>query len=150
MSAELTDLRAKITPETDRVLDAISAATGRDKSAIVRDVIAEWAAEQINVARHIFGAMPGLEAIHVPAAVPGPTREPLTNYLRAFVFNRDDGRCAYCFIALDKDGLYHIDHRLPVSRGGTNAVENLSLSCPECNLAKGSRTFEEFSGARNG
>jgi hypothetical protein len=36
------------------------------------------------------------------------------------------------------------DHRLPVSRGGTDALENLVLACRSCNSAKGAKTVEEF------
>lgn len=49
--------------------------------------------------------------------------------------------CVYCEIVV-KD--YHIDHKLPVSRGGTNDLENLAISCPHCNLSKHTKTAEEF------
>jgi len=47
MSAELKDLRGKITAETDCVLEAINRATGMDKSVIVREVLHEWAINKI-------------------------------------------------------------------------------------------------------
>ena len=53
-----------------------------------------------------------------------------------------DARCTYCGELLPIQ--YHIDHKLPVSRGGTNAEENLHLTCPKCNLRKGTMTHEEF------
>jgi hypothetical protein len=49
MAAELRDLRAKVTVETDAVLDAISRVTGRDRSEIVRDWLHEKAAEHIEI-----------------------------------------------------------------------------------------------------
>ena len=55
---------------------------------------------------------------------------------------RQDARCAYCRQLLT--GEYHIDHKLPVSRGGKNDLENLHLTCPRCNLIKGAMTHEEF------
>ncbi len=32
-----------------------------------------------------------------------------------------------------------VDHRVPVSRGGTDHLENLQLLCPHCNRIKGDR-----------
>lgn len=53
-----------------------------------------------------------------------------------------DARCAYCRVLLS--GPYHIDHKMPVSRGGLNGIENLQVTCPTCNMSKGARTHEEF------
>ena len=52
-----------------------------------------------------------------------------------------DARCAYCGELLDR---YHIDHKTPLARGGDNSKENLHLTCPRCNLIKGTMTHEEF------
>lgn len=48
MSIPLIDLRAKITIETDAVLEAVQRATGKDKSEVVRDVLHKWAASEIH------------------------------------------------------------------------------------------------------
>jgi 5-methylcytosine-specific restriction endonuclease McrA len=32
-----------------------------------------------------------------------------------------------------------VDHRIPLARGGTNAIENLMPSCSLCNSSRGSR-----------
>jgi 5-methylcytosine-specific restriction endonuclease McrA len=37
----------------------------------------------------------------------------------------------------------------PISRGGTNNIENITLSCAKCNLSKGAKTVEEFLEWRN-
>ncbi len=37
-----------------------------------------------------------------------------------------------------------IDHKIPVSRGGTHKRYNLACACKSCNEAKGSMTVEEF------
>jgi 5-methylcytosine-specific restriction endonuclease McrA len=52
------------------------------------------------------------------------------------------GMCALCAdsIAVDR----HLDHKIPRSRGGENAVSNYQWLCPSCNSAKGAFTNEEF------
>lgn len=48
MLSELIDLRAKITHETDAWLDAMTHATGKDRSELVRDVLHEIALKKIS------------------------------------------------------------------------------------------------------
>ena len=50
MSIPLIDLRAKVTPEADAVLEAVQRATGKDKSEVVRDVLHRWALQEIHAA----------------------------------------------------------------------------------------------------
>lgn len=50
MSIPLIDLRAKVTPEADAVLEAVQRATGKDKSEVVRDVLHKWAMNEIHAA----------------------------------------------------------------------------------------------------
>ena len=38
----------------------------------------------------------------------------------------------------------HIDHVIPVSRGGTSALSNLMVSHGKCNLLKGDRLLAEY------
>lgn len=40
------------------------------------------------------------------------------------------------------------DHKIPVSRGGTNDLDNLVLSCISCNSSKGGREPDEWFDAR--
>lgn len=54
-----------------------------------------------------------------------------------------DAKCAYCKTLLPLRG-FHVDHKLPVSRGGTNDRSNLHLTCARCNLLKRTMTHEEF------
>ena len=58
------------------------------------------------------------------------------------LYVEQDGRCAYCNCELN--GTYHVDHVIPLVRGGSNSPDNLALACPTCNLRKNSRTAEEF------
>lgn len=49
--------------------------------------------------------------------------------------------CAYCGAPGE-----HVEHCTPISRGGTNAAENLVMACAACNLRKGPKTVLEFLG----
>jgi len=48
----------------------------------------------------------------------------------------------YCGKELDV--YWEIEHIHPVARGGNNFIENLGLSCQQCNSLKGTKTIEEF------
>ena len=61
--------------------------------------------------------------------------------LRVVVFARDEHRCVYCGT---DEGPFECDHIMPVSRGGTNELENLATACIDCNRAKGDMTVEEW------
>ncbi len=41
-------------------------------------------------------------------------------------------RCHYC----KQDNASHVDHIIPIARGGSNEPENLIAACPRCNMAK--------------
>ncbi|HEY3992783.1 MAG TPA: RNA-guided endonuclease IscB [Ktedonobacteraceae bacterium] len=56
------------------------------------------------------------------------------------------GRC--CASCNKRDVPFELDHIRPRSRGGSNRVSNLALSCHECNQAKGNQTAAEFGHAR--
>lgn len=51
------------------------------------------------------------------------------------------GCCSYCRMPMRQ---YHIEHIIPLSRGGGNGAENLALACPTCNQEKSWRTPEEW------
>lgn len=56
-------------------------------------------------------------------------------------------RCACCMVAL-KETSYHLDHIIPIARGGRNIDRNIQLLCVPCNLAKSSRDPIEFMQSR--
>jgi 5-methylcytosine-specific restriction endonuclease McrA len=52
------------------------------------------------------------------------------------------GLCVYCRTSLAQG--FHVDHRIPVARGGTNDARNIQLLCPPCNMAKSDKLPEDF------
>jgi hypothetical protein len=61
-------------------------------------------------------------------AFKGPTRYE--------VFKRDSFKCKFCGKTPDEAKL-HIGHRIPVSKGGSNDLDNLITLCDKCNLSMG-------------
>ena len=57
MSVPLQDHRTKITVETEAVLEAAHKATGRDMSAITREVLHQWAMKEIHAASVLHGIL---------------------------------------------------------------------------------------------
>lgn len=55
----------------------------------------------------------------------------------AKIFDGQKGHCWWCTKKLGKK--YHVDHRIPIAKGGSNGPENLVIACPKCNQYKGSR-----------
>jgi 5-methylcytosine-specific restriction endonuclease McrA len=61
--------------------------------------------------------------------------------VREYLLEKWGRKCAYC----ERSDLpLEVEHIVPKSRGGTNRVSNLTLSCRECNQEKGNRTAAEF------
>ena len=61
--------------------------------------------------------------------------------VREYLLDKWGRKCAYCG---KKDVPLEVEHIIPRSRGGTDRVSNLTLSCRKCNVKKGNKTAEEF------
>jgi hypothetical protein len=59
--------------------------------------------------------------------------------------------CYWCNCKLDKaiNNGFHIDHYLPLSKNGTHTLDNIVISCPTCNMKKGSKDPFEFATTLN-
>ena len=57
---------------------------------------------------------------------------------RSIVFARDEGFCGICYTKVDPDD-WHLDHVVPFARGGLHSYDNVQVSHPTCNLAKGAK-----------
>lgn len=70
---------------------------------------------------------------------------------RELIFNKYDGKCAYCGCDLQKG--WHVDHLEPIVRNWINGtcknpqneiLSNYNPSCPSCNIQKNSFSLEQF------
>lgn len=66
---------------------------------------------------------------------------PAWQQLRSQVFERDGYTCQYCGatgVAL------HCDHIIPIYRGGSDKLKNLTTACEACNLSKNKKSVEAW------
>lgn len=59
-------------------------------------------------------------------------REPIPDYVKLFVWKRDEGMCVIC----GSDEKLEFDHIIPVSKGGSNTAHNVQLLCAKHNHDK--------------
>jgi 5-methylcytosine-specific restriction endonuclease McrA len=79
-------------------------------------------------------------------------RKYILNRQRVAIAEKHEFRCFYCFRQFDKKKLlnpqgffwitdkgkleFHIDHKVPLSKGGLDDESNMVFSCAKCNLSK--------------
>lgn len=94
----------------------------------------------------------------VPFKADDMGRISVTKSLREKVAAKSNGKCFYCGDTLRIDTYYDldfvgsvtvcnawdVDHFYPVSRGGSNKIDNLVPACMYCNQLKHNKTIEEF------
>ena len=70
-------------------------------------------------------------------------RAKVTPSLRYKVFSRDHFRCQICGASQEDGVTLHVDHIIPVSKGGKTEMSNLRTLCDMCNLGKGDKIEDE-------
>lgn len=63
----------------------------------------------------------------------------MTSELRRQIMERDGYTCQICGRYMPDGTDIHIDHVIPVSKGGKTVPGNLQVLCSKCNLSKGAR-----------
>ena len=61
--------------------------------------------------------------------------------IREYLLEKWHRKCAYCGAT---DTQLEIEHIVPKSKGGSNRVSNLAISCHSCNQAKSNQEIEQF------
>ena len=62
---------------------------------------------------------------------------------KAYLLEREDRCCIYCGVHASKAKM-EIEHVVPKSKGGTDSLNNLVLSCVACNQAKGNQDIQTY------
>lgn len=55
-----------------------------------------------------------------------------------FLSKKQSGCCGICHARLPISSI-HVDHIIPLSKGGDNSISNLRLVCASCNLQKSNK-----------
>lgn len=86
---------------------------------------------------------------HRPASIVPPKRAFPSGWsaTRRIVFSRDGFACTYCGAA---DVPLQCDHVVPVARGGSDEIDNLTTACAACNASKSAMDVSEWLSRRIG
>jgi len=77
----------------------------------------------------------------------GRERKLVTRSLRVRILDRDKHTCQLCG-AKAPDVPLHVDHIVPIAKGGRSVEENLHVLCAACNVGKSSRLLQSFKRVR--
>ena len=64
---------------------------------------------------------------------------PVEQFSKQSVYDRDAGICYLCSQPVDPNN-WHLDHVVPLSKGGDHAFDNCGTTHPGCNVKKGTKT----------
>ena len=63
-------------------------------------------------------------------------RGEMSDSLRYDVMNRDGFKCVICGVSASQGARLHVDHIIPIAKGGTTKLANLRTLCERCNIGK--------------
>lgn len=72
-------------------------------------------------------------------------RGELSDSMRYDILNRDNFTCVICGASSRQGVRLHVDHIIPVSKGGKSVPSNLRTLCERCNIGKSNKTETAFS-----
>lgn len=71
-------------------------------------------------------------------------RKIMNDDIRYNVLKRDNYTCQLCGLTVKDGAKLHVDHIIPVSKGGKTVMSNLQTLCDRCNIGKSNKTEEDF------
>jgi hypothetical protein len=83
--------------------------------------------------------LPVPETLGVHAARAAESKVRVMPAMRWQVFQRDQWRCVACGRSSHDGAILHVDHIIPRSRGGLDALENYQTLCDICNIGKSNK-----------
>ena len=72
-----------------------------------------------------------------------PSRRKTPEEDKRYLYGKQTGRCNYCGCKLGIH-YFHVDHKVPIDRDGSESLSNKQLLCGPCNSRKGDLTDGEF------
>lgn len=85
----------------------------------------------------IASAFQQLQQVEVRKETAAYQRFLMSSKLRYEILTRDNHRCRICGRGAQDGVTLHVDHIVPVSKGGKTIASNLRTLCSDCNLGKG-------------
>lgn len=73
---------------------------------------------------------------YAPSFVHNKELHEFASSIKEVIFKRDNYRCVVCGRGKDDGVEIHVDHKVPLDKGGTNDVDNGQTLCSEHNLLK--------------
>ena len=86
-----------------------------------------------------------LKRVHKVAKKPNPyarRREWIPREVRCQVAAKANYKCRYCGQSA-RVVKTHVDHIVPISKGGSDDIDNLCLACEACNLKKSDKVYNK-------
>ena len=68
----------------------------------------------------------------------------VSDSLRYDILNRDHFRCSICGASAKEGVRLHVDHIIPIAKGGKSVPENLRTLCERCNIGKSDKIETGF------
>ena len=65
----------------------------------------------------------------------------MTDSLRYDILWRDGYKCQICGITAKDGAKLHVDHIIPIAKGGKTVPDNLQTLCERCNLGKSDKYY---------
>ena len=73
-------------------------------------------------------------------------RGEVSDSMRYDVMNRDGFRCVICGASANEGARLHVDHIIPIAKGGKSEYKNLRTLCERCNIGKSDKIETGFDG----